>query len=342
MKKGVKITLITIACLLTAIVIIALSCASFAHRIDDDTKPSEQLSYWMSNIRGDALLKDVVIPGSHDAGATDMMWMARTQDRDIADQLACGTRYFDLRVGIKKGELRIFHGPIYSLKFNDVMTQVRDFLDANPSETIILDFQQFSKSEISPDVLAVVNEYLKDKFVVNDSDKSDMEFIDSLTLDDARGKCLVYWGEYDGTDANDNVFLRDNNGGTRGGSSLHSYYTREWNYYYSSKKYIDKAVPAYIDMYKRQASGLFVLQCQLTDGAFVVGPRFRESGHEANMNSYVSALAQSSDLQYINIVMRDFINPKKNCYTLRLNLAKDLVKAENIAAYTQMLDEFLA
>ena len=222
------------------------------------------------------------------------------------------------------------------------MTQVRDFLDANPSETIILDFQQFSKSEISPDVLAVVNEYLKDKFVVNDSDKSDMEFIDSLTLDDARGKCLVYWGEYDGTDANDNVFLRDNNGGTRGGSSLHSYYTREWNYYYSSKKYIDKAVPAYIDMYKRQASGLFVLQCQLTDGAFVVGPRFRESGHEANMNSYVSALAQSSDLQYINIVMRDFINPKKNCYTLRLNLAKDLVKAENIAAYTQMLDEFLA
>ena len=87
--------------------------------------------------------------------------------------------------------------------------------------------------------------------------------------------------------------------------------------------------------------GLFVLQGQLTDGALVYGPRYREACHEKNMNAYIYNLADSDDVQYINIIIRDFISPSKNSYTLRLNLAKGIVKDDCIEAYEKMIATYI-
>ena len=342
MKLGVKITLIVVSVIVAAIILAVGIGAGFANRINDKTTPIDALSYWQSSIKDETLLKSIAIPGAHDAGTNGMAWFSKTQSRNIADQLACGTRYLDLRVKAKDGEARIFHGPAMSLYLKDILRELREFLTANPTETVILDFQHFGGDDAKALTLQLLDELLSDLTVVNSSGKSDLEFIDALTIGKVRGKCIVFWGATDGTTASDKVFLRNDDKGTREGSCLQSYYTSGWNSHYTSAKYIKKALPAYIDMYKACDKGLFVLQGQLTDGALVMGPRYREGCHEKNMNEYLLAFADNENIDVINIVIRDFISPAKNSYTLRLNLAKGIVKDECIADYSDMIAEYIA
>ncbi len=342
MKKGARIAIAVISVFLTAIVIAACVCASIAGRINDDALPSPELSSWQSMIKDDTLLKKVVMPGAHDAGTAGMAWFSETQDRDIGEQLACGTRYFDLRVKEKKGECRIYHGPAYSLYLKDILCDVRDFLNANPTECVILDVHKFGNAGAKPRTVELLDEYLGGMFVTKPADVSELDFVGALTLGDVRGKCLLIWGDNDEYAAQGNhYFLRNDDHGDVETGCLQSFYERSWNWYYSSEKYIKKAIPAYINKYKQSIGGLFVLQAQLTDGCLVIGPRYREGCHESNMNACVLAMGESEDLDCINIVMRDFICPEKNCCTLKLNLDKHIVKDGCAAAYEAMVEEFL-
>lgn len=342
MKKGLKMTIIIVSVLLTAIVITVCVCASIAGRVNDNTAPSAELSDWQSMIKDDTLLKQVAMPGAHDAGTAGMAWFSETQDRDIAGQLACGTRYFDLRVKMKKGECRIYHGPAYSLYLKDILRDVRDFLQANPTECVILDIHKFGNAEAKPKTVELLDEYLDGMFVTKPADKTDLEFMQNLTLGEVRGKCLLIWGDVDeySKDGGRYLLRNDDHGDVEVGC-LQSFYERSWNWYYSSEKYIKKAIPAYINKYKESRGGLFVLQAQLTDGCLVIGPRYREGCHESNMNACVLSLSESEDLGCINIIMRDFISPQKNCCTLKLNLDKHIVKDDSILTYEAMIEEFL-
>lgn len=343
LKLGVKIALILVVCLIVAVIISASVCASIAHRINDKTAPSEELSYWQSYIKDDALLRNVVMPGSHDAGTAGMPWFSETQDRDIADQLACGTRYFDLRVKEKDGECRIYHGPAYSLYLKDILRDVRDFLNENKTETVILDVHKFGNESARVKTVQMIDEYLADLLLANDTEDSDLQFISNLTLGDARGKCILIWGDADEYQLSNNAyFLRNNDSGNIANGCLQSFYTRSWNWYYSSEKYISKAIPAYVDMYKNSVGGLFVLQSQLTDGCLIIGPRYREGQHEKNMNNFVKSLRDNDMLDDINIIMRDFISPSKNCYTIELNLAKGIVKDDAVDSFNAMLGKFIS
>ena len=55
------------------------------------------------------------------------------------------------------------------------------------------------------------------------------------------------------------------------------------------------------------------------------------------MNEYLDGLKESDYLQYVNIVIRDFVTPSKNCRTLQLNLNKGTVKEDGIAAFEKMI-----
>lgn len=347
MRKSVKlkiwqiVVLSVTALFLLSIIIAASVCGSIANRIDDTSVPVEALSKWMSYIEDDALLMNIAIPGSHDAGTNGMPWYTKTQSRNVDDQLACGTRYFDLRVKVKKGECRIYHGPAYSLYLKDILGQVRDFLIANSSECVILDVHKFGNNEAKPKTAELLDEYLGGMFAERPADKSDLEYIEGLTIGEARGKCVLIWGDPDEYVAKGGRYLlRNDDHGVVEQGCLQSFYERSWNWYYSSEKYIKKAIPAYIEKYKQSSGGLFVLQCQLTDGSLVMGPRYREGCHEKNMNDYIVFLSQDSEtLQYINIVMRDFISPMKNGYTLILNIEKGCIKAECEADYAKMISD---
>ena len=106
LKKG-TIALIVIACFFGSIALFLSGVAIYAHSDDDYSKPNADMAIWMSYIKDDALLKNVVIPGAHDAATKSMMYAAKTQSRTISDLLLCGTRYLDIRVGLKNNKLKI-------------------------------------------------------------------------------------------------------------------------------------------------------------------------------------------------------------------------------------------
>lgn len=330
MKLWVKILLIFLACLIVAVSAAAIGCSCIAARINDKTEPIAQLSYWQSFIKDDALLRNIAMPGAHDAGTNGMIWFCETQDRTVLDQLRCGTRYFDLRPKMKDGKCLIYHGPGYGAELEGILADVSRFIDDNPSEALILDIHKFGNEEVKAPTAQMIDKYFSGKLVANNKGLGDLEFISSLTLGEVRGKALIIWGDDDEYVVNDNrYFLRNDDGGQIGNGCLQSFYTKNWNWYYSSEKYIKKAIPAYIEMYRQSVGGFFVLQCQLTDGCLIIGPRYREGQHEKNMNDWVIAAYDSEELEYINVIMRDFVSPIKNCYTIALNLQKGTVKDES-------------
>ena len=320
-------------CVALALILLTVGVlALIANSQNDKSQPTKELSQWMGMIRDDTPLKSVVIAGAHDAGTKGLPYLAETQDRDTVDMLACGTRYFDLRVAKAKGELKIYHGPFKGVTLDSVLDDMQKFLQANPSEALILDFQHFS-GEAQQDVKAKVA-----SLPVVHAKGDYVEFVDKLTLGDIRGKCLILWGD---ESADGDVFLRRNNdGGTLEKAALQSYYESALNKK-SSKVYVAEALQHYIELYKQNGKGLFVLQGQLTDGLFVFGPHFREATHNKRMNGYVAGLKDSADLDVINIIMRDYVSPHKNCLALQLNLTKNLVKSDSITAFQKMIEDNL-
>lgn len=339
-----KITIIFISAILGAILISIAVCAIIANSKNDNSQPTAELSSWQGMIKDEMLLKDVVIAGAHDAGTKGLPYFAATQDRDIADLLKCGTRYLDLRVSYANGKLLIYHGPSKGVALSSVLEQVRQFVTANPTESIILDFQHFDEKNLEAQngIIELLESTMLDLLVTNDSNKSDVNFIDGLTMGDVRGKCLVTWGwENDEVVSKNYAFQRDNDVGGRKNSVLHSFYYGKYNKK-SSANYIKNGLSYYLSLYKEapyNKQGLRILQGQLTDGMYVFGPHLREATHTDNMDKYLDELKTSDDLQYINIVIRDFVTPSKNCHTLQLNLTKGNVKTESITIYEKMITD---
>jgi len=336
-KKSKKVISIVLVCVISIIAILGITIGitnGLAKKINDTSSPISELSSWMSNIKDDTLVKNIVIPGAHDSGTYSMMWAAKTQDREIKDLLSCGVRYFDLRVASKKDKLVVFHGPIKGAEFEPILNDIASFLENNPSELLILDFQKFKDTE--SEVIALIEEKLNGKLVVNNTMLSEIEFIENLKLSDCRGKAIIYWGVVDGNLSNDYVFSRNNDKGTRSFATMQSYYARS-NNTKSSKKYISDALPEYINKYKESNGGLFVLQCQLTDPVLLIGPKYYEYTNEKNMDVYIESLSTSDDLQYINILMRDFINPTKAANIIKLNSSKGLIKSGQEEVFNQIV-----
>jgi len=337
-KKILKIALVAVVVLVADIVLAAAIAALAMHVLsrtlsDGSKAPEEQmgltLDNWMAAIEDDTLVTDIAMGGSHDAGCMDMMWAYQTQNTSIAEQLQAGTRYFDIRVANDAGTLRVFHADLFGPEFLPILADVRAFLEANPSEVLLLDFQHFYGSDAVTDseerTYDAVKDALSDLAVRNDTGDADLAFIKGLTLADCRGKCIVFWGGDESYCREDWIFLRDNDEGTRAGSTLHSYYRTEYNTRPSSE-YIAECLPEYWRRNEESEGGVFVLQGQLTDKLYVFGPANQEVRHADNMNAYLRALDEDK-IDRVNVVMRDFVTPRKNVITISLNLKKGNVRS---------------
>ncbi|MGA0846114.1 MAG: phosphatidylinositol-specific phospholipase C domain-containing protein, partial [Luteolibacter sp.] len=94
-------------------------------------------SKWMSQIDNSMPISRITIPGTHDSGARlePFPATAKCQTHTIAEQLDYGIRFLDMRCRHIGDSFAIHHGPIYQeIFFGEVLTQVYEFLDANPSE----------------------------------------------------------------------------------------------------------------------------------------------------------------------------------------------------------------
>ena len=309
----------------------------------DSAEPNDALTEWMSYISDDAPVTRLAIPGSHDSGCSGMPWYAETQDLNFAEQLARGVRYFDIRVNKKGGDLVIFHGPVNGTDYVELLYQIDEFMDAHPSEFLILDFSHF-KNDSESEVFRLFDEIVSAERVVNDTCMTDSEYLDSLTLGDVRGKCVVFVDpEETEFCCRDYLFFKmgdEVEAGQEDLFSLVSPYKKLWNGS-SAKKFTDKILDRYIDTFKGIDSGFFVLQCQLTDNALVFGPRYREGKLIERANDFVRALYDNAeDLPYINIIMRDFVTCEKTALIVGLNIAKGWVSGEKAESFAASLAEF--
>lgn len=107
-------------------------------------------SCWMKDLKDDVKLKDILIPGSHDAGTYSMApttglnligKAAQAQEMDIYNQAKVGSRYFDVRVRAVNNDVVINHGVVNGCKVSVVLNSFLKFIDENPSEIIILDMR---------------------------------------------------------------------------------------------------------------------------------------------------------------------------------------------------------
>ncbi len=286
---------------------------------------------WMGDIRDDVPLCEVVIPGSHDAGTYCTNYLARTQGYSVKTQLEMGARYFDLRVNKTENGYYMFHAMFNGEKFSDVLDAICDFIKANPTETLILDFQHF-KGGAEADVAAFLEERLADFAVKNTAGLSDLQFISALTMGDARGKCVILFGGNEDIAAeHDFIFNRNNDSCTKPGMALNSCYVGEYNKM-NSDGFIGTALPYYYNNIEEKIAaegckGLFVLQGQLTDGMLIFGPYSKEKTHDKAMSAYIEGISEDAHrLELTNIIMRDFLTTAKCSEIIRLNRAKENFK----------------
>ena len=270
-----------------------------------DEPPDPFFSQWMDFLSDDAALRNIVIPGSHDAGSVTMPSAAETQNSYIRTQLLYGVRYFE--------------------PFADVLESVKTFLEAHPSETVILDFQHF-KGGSEADTFAAVSQTLNPgRFIVKIPDgMTPLEAADTLTLGECRGKALIFWGKAYETPESDFLFPRNNDDGSHDNCALESYYVGELHRK-SSEVFIRSALPQYYGRFEKKNKGLFVLQCQLTGKTLLSSVARREQEHDPGMTAYIREIAgDGRRLDLTNIIMRDFLTDdiRKVKTILELNLHK--------------------
>ena len=94
---------------------------------------------WMEKIDSETLLNSLTIPGTHDSGALHGGPLIECQSWSIREQLDAGIRFLDIRCRHIQNTFAIHHGlKFQNAFFGDVLNECKAFLDANPSETIVM------------------------------------------------------------------------------------------------------------------------------------------------------------------------------------------------------------
>lgn len=127
---------------------------------------SANLNAWMHELRDDTLLSALSIPGTHNSPTCHMAPPSvRCQAVSPREQLKNGVRFFDIRVQPQypdetaKDELILVHSvfPISltgNKYFRDLMKEVNEFLEQNPSETLIISLKREGAGNAKDEQLA--------------------------------------------------------------------------------------------------------------------------------------------------------------------------------------------
>lgn len=186
------------------------------HCIFNDDTPSKDLrwysrpiltyslSSWMSSIPSPTLLSQLTIPGTHDSCARSNIPYVRTQYLSISQQLALGIRFLDLRLRRHDdNQLYLYHGGVPlglpgRLSFQSVMDEVWAFLQASPSETVLVSIDNDDNSpsqKTSPEIFyrAVEFAVLTTPYYEDGSPRwfTDFSTTPNPTLGQVRGRAVL-------------------------------------------------------------------------------------------------------------------------------------------------------
>ena len=128
---------------------LALNCCQFAYSTQKSSSrsrgDSNKNNDWMSKLHANKKLRDIVMPGTHNsASSTISKWslfsgVAICQNLSIYHQLNEGARYLDLRVCSHQNEIITCHGIVKGNKLSQIVDEVDDFLNDNPTEFVIVE-----------------------------------------------------------------------------------------------------------------------------------------------------------------------------------------------------------
>ena len=325
---------------IVAIAVVAAVCAFCAVFAACGESGEEYSGGYMSCLKSDAKLGEIVMLGAHDAGTVGQNDMACTQHSDFAEMLDGGVRYFDCRVTDVDGELSFVHAntnALFFLKSKKHMTLVEAcddivaFVEKYPSEVIVLDFQH-TWDATEDKVIAILEQKLGSIAL----DKSLAAVPSEVTLGQMRewGKnVVIVYRTPEKCEQKDFLYEREEYLQSEYNSGIHSI---------SENKYEEK-YPLLIAEWDKYIAGksegkLFVLQSQITATGWLAEA---EAKFRPIANDWLAGLekAENADkLAAINIVMRDFVcdddigseraSDEVFKIVVKLNAAKGLVDPE--------------
>ena len=283
-------------------------CAMFAACSDDKTENKIAPADFMSAIKSDAKLGEIVMLGAHDAGTVGQSNLSCTQNSYFATMLDGGVRYFDCRVTAVEGKLVFVHGDTNSVYLTSPNMQTLEsacdaivaFAAAHPSEVIVLDFQH-TWDATEAQVVAMLEDKLGD--IALDKELADVP--SEVTLGQMRewGKSVVIVYRTPSYCADSSIlYLRED--------FLQSEYDKTAHSIASAN--FDEKAPALLGtmegyLANREDGKLFVLQSQITATGWLADA---EAKFRPLANEWLRSLADEgneSKLAAINIVMRDFV-----------------------------------
>lgn len=109
-------------------------------------------SDWMSEIKDDVKITDVVMPGSHNSGTRGMIAPACCQHSSLAEQFRHGVRQFSLRITTSRITKKIVfcHSVITGVSLESELEKLRKVMDENPHEFVIFDVCEYCDEKIGP------------------------------------------------------------------------------------------------------------------------------------------------------------------------------------------------
>ena len=317
---------------IVALAAVCMLCVSFA------ACGEEYSGGYMSCLKSEAKLGEIVMLGAHDAGTVGQNEMACTQNSDFGEMLDAGVRYFDCRVTEVNGELSFVHANTNSpalwgseLTLAEACDDIVAFVAEYPSEVIVLDFQHTWDST-EDKVIAI----LEQKLGAVALDKSLAAVPSEVTLGQMRewGKnVVIVYRTPEKCEQKDFLYEREEYLQSEYNSGIHSI---------SENKYEEK-YPLLIAEWDKYIAGksegkLFVLQSQITATYWLAEA---EAKFRPIANDWLAGLekAENADkLAAINIVMRDFVadddigseraSDEVFKIVVKLNAAKGLVAPE--------------
>lgn len=178
---------------------------------------SLQNANWLSSISDDTRIKNIMMPGSHDAGMSELhhtnliagfnMGAIRTQKNSIYEQLLCGCRYFDIRVDYDHEELVSYHRPDEFPKkmlgangqsISDIFLQASDFLQKYNSEFVIFKishFRDFDDHEPSYTARKMIDYAAKSIYVFKGESKESEYQLHEIKKCELAGKILLIYAD---------------------------------------------------------------------------------------------------------------------------------------------------
>lgn len=317
---------------IVALAAVCMLCVSFA------ACGEEYSGGYMSCLKSDAKLGEIVMLGAHDAGTVGQNEMACTQHSDFGEMLDAGVRYFDCRVTDVNGELSFVHANTNrpalwgsELTLAEACDDIVEFVAKYPSEVIVLDFQH-TWDNTEDKVIAILEQKLGSIAL----DKSLATVPSEVTLGQMRewGKnVVIVYRTPEKCEQKDFLYEREEYLQSEYNSGIHSI---------SENKYEEK-YPLLIAEWDKYIAGksegkLFVLQSQITATGWLAEA---EAKFRPIANDWLADLekAENADkLAAINIVMRDFVadddigseraSDEVFKIVVKLNAAKGLVAPE--------------